>query len=106
MAEGIVLRVTPEELKNRASEISGLIQELQQSFSEIEQISSKTRNYWIGEAGDQDRSGYQSLKDEKDRLLIRLADHPKNLLTMAGIYEETESGISTENSQLETDEIV
>jgi WXG100 family type VII secretion target len=103
---GITLRVTPEILRNKSSEISGLISEIRHHFDTIESVSQKTGGYWIGEAGDQDRREYSQLKDDIEKLERRLEEHPKDLLVMAGLYSEAESEAEAVNNQLESEMII
>ena len=102
----IVLRVTPEVLERKAGEFDGIIRKIETSFSRIEAISSKTRAYWRGAAGDKDREGYASYQDDISFILGRLKEHPTDLLTMAGIYREAESDVKGKNAALKTDVIV
>ena len=88
----MVLRVTPETLERKASEFTDIVRDIQQRFDKIATISSKTKGYWQGEAGDQDRTGYASYQDDIAFILRRLQEHPTDLLSMAGIYREAERG--------------
>lgn len=102
----IVLRVTPETLERKADEFSSIIAEIKAHFDKIERIADKTKGYWQGEAGDQDRSGYASYKDDINFILRRLQEHPTDLLSMAGIYREAERDVTNINAALKTDQIV
>lgn len=90
----IELKVTPEILQQKAGEFTGIVTEIEQRFERIEDISSKTRGYWNGEAGDQDRRGYESFKEEITYVLGRLKEHPDDLLRMAGIFKAAEDSIT------------
>ena len=105
MAE-IILRVTPAELRNKAEAFRSVVADIQKRFAAIQDISLKTRGYWIGEAGDKDREGFVSYQDDIAYIIGRLNEHPTDLLNMAGIYEETEAAIREINSELQTDMIV
>lgn len=102
----IVLRVTPEILERKADEFTGIIQEIKTHFDKIESIADRTKGYWQGEAGDQDRTGYASYKDDIAFILRRLQEHPTDLLSMAGIYREAERDVASTNAALKTDQIV
>lgn len=102
----LVLRVTPEALEAKADEFSGIVSEIEKHFDNIEAISAKSVGYWQGEAGDRDREGYASYKDDIAYILRRLREHPEDLLTMAGIYREAEKEVASTNAALKTDEIV
>ena len=102
----LVLRVTPERLKEKAEEFRSVVKELDRHFSRLQSISSKTKGYWHGEAGDCDRSGYASYEADITFIIQRLSEHPTDLLSMAGIYQEAERDVSRINSKLKTDQIV
>lgn len=102
----IVLRVTPETLEKKADEFTGIINDIKEHFNQIEAISAKTNGYWQGEAGDKDRAGYASYKDDIDFVIRRLQEHPIDLLSMAGIYREAEKDVTNTNAALKTDQIV
>lgn len=100
------LRVTPDVLERKADEFWKIIMDIERHFNRIEDISANTRGYWRGEAGDKDRTGYSSYKDDIAYILKRLDEHPEDLLKMAGIYKQTERGLVSTNEQLKTDLIV
>lgn len=105
--DNFTLRVTPAELKKKSGEFSDIIDKIERSFNQIEDIATrKTSGYWIGEAGDKDRSGYASYKDDIRFILKRLREHPDDLLKMAGLYTEAESDVLNKNTALKTDLIV
>lgn len=99
-------RVTPEELERKSSEFSTTIQSISRRLNQIEEIAEKTRGYWQGEAGDKDRSGYASYKDDITFIVKRLQEHPIDLLKMAGIYKQAERTAMEKESKLKTDQIV
>lgn len=100
------LKVTPEVLEQRADVFWEIIKNIDNHFERILDISSKTRGYWRGEAGDADRAGYDSYKDDMAYILGRLDEHPSDLLKMAGIYKTTERGNAQVSDQLRTDLII
>ena len=102
----LVLRVTPEALEKKAEEFTAIINEIKGHFDQVEEISSRTKGYWQGEAGDKDRAGYASYKDDISFIIRRLQEHPSDLLTMAGIYREAERDVVSKNAELKTDQIV
>lgn len=102
----LVLRVTPETLEKKASEFTAIINEIKGHFDQIEAVSARTKGYWQGEAGDKDRAGYASYKDDISYIIRRLQEHPADLLSMAGIYREAERDVVSTNAALKTDQIV
>lgn len=101
----ITLKVSPETLKAKASEVEGEIRTLQSHFETIQDIVSRTTGYWVGSGGDKARKEFSSQKESTDLVIKRFREHPTDLLTMAGIYEETERELAEENKQLTTDVI-
>lgn len=102
----IVLRVTPEVLRQKAGEFTDIIKDIQQRFTRAEEIAAKTKGYWQGEAGTRDRESYASYQEDIQYIIRRLEEHPADLLTMAGIYSEAEQAIAETNAQLQTNLIV
>lgn len=102
----LILRVTPEVLEKKAEEFTGIINEIKGHFDQIEAVSDRTKGYWQGEAGDKDRAGYASYKDDINFIIHRLQEHPADLLSMAGIYREAEKDVVGVNAALKTDQIV
>jgi len=106
MATSIQLRVDPNVLRQKAEEFQTLIQSIQRTFEQVQQTASHTLGYWRGEAGDRCREGYRSYEDDIQYILGRLKEHPKDLLQMAGLYEQTESHVVRIGEQLKVDQIV
>ena len=86
-----ILKVTPEELISRAAEVKSLGEKMKGDFAELEQLVEKTRGYWIGEAGELHRQRYTEQKDDIQRMLNRLMEHPDDLLLISGNYSQAES---------------
>ena len=102
----ITLRVTPQVLRQKAGEFTALINDIERRFRNIEDISDRTRGYWIGDAGDLDRQGYDSFQDDIAHMMKRLNEHPQDLLQMAGIYEQAERVVVNVGAALKTSGIV
>ncbi len=102
----IILKVTPEALQQKAEEVRANIQRLQVEFYDIQDIVSRTSGYWVGNSGDKARREFNRKKDDTDKVIRRFAEHPPELLAMAGIYTDTEQKIASEEKSLVTDVIV
>ena len=102
----IVLKVTPDILTRMARDIEKEIQDISNQFNMIESDIYRTRSYWEGEASDTHKSQYDSLKDDINEAVKRLADNPVNLLQMAGLYTETETEMEAVAQSLSSDVIV
>lgn len=48
----ITLKVTPQQLKQTADEVTGLVQSLQTDFDSLQTTVSRTAYYWEGQAAD------------------------------------------------------
>lgn len=99
----INLKVSPEELKKKAGEITKEISAIEKDFEKIDQYVTGTKKYWEGEASDVHIKGYNKMKDDFKTIIKRLKEHPTDLQTMAGVYEETENAIKTIVTALPTD---
>lgn len=101
----ITIKVDSEQLKTQATEAFRRLRKMKGLFEEAEAVISRTRSYWIGLGGDAHREAYFERREELQRMLRRLEDHPKNLLRISGNYEEAESELQDAVSQLRTDVI-
>lgn len=87
----ITIRVTPEELKKNAMEITDEIKDLRNQYNAIEALVQKLPASWEGEAGGHHREVFREYMERVHTLLDACDRRPVQLLTMAGIYTETES---------------
>lgn len=83
--------VTPEVLISQAEEVRRLGNDMRLHFQKMDEIMNKTRNYWIGDAGDIHRQRYEEHKDDVDLMLRRLLEHPDDLLQISGNYSTAEN---------------
>lgn len=102
----IVLKVDPEILKAKAEEVSSQIKKVEGTMDDIQKIVANSTGYWIGAAGDKARKSFKNMENEARTVIKRFNEHPKDLLTMAGVYSETERQLTQFNQRLETDIIV
>lgn len=89
----IVLKVTPEQLLTKAETTKANISSLTASFERISSIIERTRNYWIGEAGDLHRKLYTDEKDQIQEMFARLSEHPADLEKIAKNYMDVEDNV-------------
>lgn len=91
MTEGntgdIILKEAPQQLKEKADQVSEEIRAMTDAFEELAAVISRTSHYWIGEAGDHYRTLYAENREEIEEMLKRLERHPGWLLQMAQISE-------------------
>lgn len=102
----ITLKVTPETLKSKASDISSLIRQIETEFQRIEQAVNSSKGYWEGDASQAHQNYYASYKDEIAAIITRLKENPDKLLQMAGLYEEGESSAVQTSAPLSQDVII
>lgn len=95
----VVLKVTPEQLLAKAETTKNNISKLSGSFEKISSIIEKTKNYWIGEAGDLHRKLYTDENEEIQEMFARLLEHPTDLELIAKNYLNVEDVV--ENLALE-----
>lgn len=87
---GIDLKVSPDTLKTKAQEIQSQISRFESYWNQLNQIVRNTKGYWIGDASNSHQSQMSDYEEDVRRLLLRLKEHPNDLLKMAGIYEKVE----------------
>jgi len=72
-------------------------------FDNLNTSISRTKTYWIGEAGDAHRKAYEDQKADIDEILRRLEEHPRDLVSIAQTYTDTELEIEEYISSLPSD---
>ncbi len=101
----MTIRVTPAELQRQAQEITSMIDRVERSLDTIEDQINSSKNYWEGDASNMHQQKYQSLRGDIRNTIRELRAHPRNLLTMAGLYTRTESEAQAESGTLSSDVI-
>lgn len=101
----ITLKVKPEVLKAKASEVESDIKTLEKHFNSIQDIISRSGGYWVGAAGDKARKEFNDQKENTALVIKRFREHPTDLLVMADVYDEAERALVSENKELATDVI-
>ncbi len=100
------LRVTPEEMLKKASEVEAYVQRIEGRFQELDRIVNRTSGYWNGDAGDKYRRVYGDDRDERTRIINRLREHVTDLRAMAGVYSQTEKEVEAIAESLPADVIL
>lgn len=101
----VLIKVRPEVLVEKSQEASAAIHKMESCFDELERIINRTGYYWLGEAGDMHRRLYQEQKEDVDEMMRRLREHPRDLLTIAQNYAQTEQAVEEIAKQLSGDVI-
>lgn len=99
----VQIKVDPAVLVSKAEAVSGSIRSMEQYYSELERIVSRTSYYWIGEAGDMHRNIYKEQKAQVEEMLKRLREHPADLTAIAQTYENVESQLQSLAAELPGD---
>jgi len=103
---GFTLHVDPDQLKAKAGSVQISISAMRSAVEEIDRIANGFKGYWgvmAREAKDEELKTYM---EYAENILLRLSEHPKDLLQMAGIYEAAEKDNTEKSADLMTDVIV
>lgn len=103
--ENVQIRVSTEQLRAKAEEVSRLAGLLKTSMDNLEQKIVATKSYWIGEAGDLHRSVFNEKRDDIANMLKRLNEHPRDLIAIADVYEGVEREVSSMSQSLDEEVI-
>lgn len=101
----ISIEVEPSVMIAKADQVSKAISNMEQKFDELNNIVNRTCSYWIGEAGDHHRKMFYDEKEDIQKILNRLKEHPSDLKQMAAGYADTEKELLEENQRLQSDYI-
>ena len=101
----MTIKVNPSVLQNKAQDITGQIDRVEKALQNISDQINSSRNYWEGDASDTHRKKFKELQGDTRKVIRELRAHPRNLLTMAGLYSKTENQVQAEANSLPTDVI-
>lgn len=101
----ITLKVSPDELKIKAEEIKGQIKNFESDWQQADRILQNSKRYWTGDAGNAHQKQFSQYKQDVERIIKRLYEHPTDLLQMAQIYEEGEQE-AVETAQLLSGDVI
>ena len=97
ISSGQVLRYDTARLQSAAATLREKIQKAETSYENVKAETSyenvmtivkNTERYWIGEAGNEHRNVFLEERDDIDQILLRLKEHPTDLLAIAGVAEQ------------------
>ncbi len=91
MGAVINLKVTPEQLQQKARDVSEAVSKMKTDFAKMNTAVNSTHSYWIGQAGELHRKLYNDKANEINEILQLLGRYPTDLLKMAGIYTKSEN---------------
>ncbi|MDO5415633.1 MAG: WXG100 family type VII secretion target [Lachnospiraceae bacterium] len=99
-ASGVEIRVLPEVLNAKAQEVTAAITQMEHLFENVQTTVSRSKYYWIGEAGELHRKMFEEQKDDVAEILVRLKEHPVDLQKIAKTYTSTEQQLAEAASQM------
>mgnify|MGYP002070038466 CR=1 FL=1 len=91
MAAVINLKVTPDQLQQKARDVSSAVSKMKSDFNKLNTAINSTHSYWVGQAGDLHRKLYNDRVNEVNEILRLLERYPTDLMQMAGIYTKSEN---------------
>lgn len=94
------LKVSPEEMAAAASELSGYISKMSESFNQMKNTMAQSEGYWVGEAGEAHRKLYLDQVAKTEEIISRYTEHVRDLNTMAGVYTEAETTAQNKADEL------
>lgn len=92
---GAHIKVTPEVLSDKSGQVLKCVNNMANTFQQLETVVNRTSYYWIGEAGDLHRKLYNQQKSTIDEMMQRLREHPRDLITIAQIYSNVEKEVES-----------
>ena len=102
----ITLKVSPQPLKAKSAIIQNKIDAFEKNWSQASQLIRGTKGYWAGDASNSHQKIYQECQEDVKQIIRRLREHPRDLLSMAGIYEAAEKSAQEFAGSLPSDVIV
>lgn len=97
-------RVDPNVVQARTEEFGRKITAMQTAFSSILRTAKNTSGYWIGDAGNKEREGYNSFEDTISEIIKALDKDRTDLYAIAQTYgiaagkaKETAGRLSVDN---------
>ena len=82
--------VKPEELVTKSAELRKEVVDLKNQFEIMNSLVEKTKNYWLGEAGNFHRDMYNQSVQEEPALIKSLEEYSDALNKIAANYEGNE----------------
>ncbi len=98
---GITLKVSPDQLKKAAEEIQDQIDAFESEFRQLVQVIQNSKEYWTGDASAAHQKVFESCREDAERVIRKLKEHPKDLLEMKDVYIKTEKQAVEKSRELE-----
>lgn len=104
MAE-LILKVTPQEVIDKASAISAKRTQMEELMNEMETFVKSLAESWSSTSGDQYVEKYAVVRREANDSLTNLQTHVDHLNAAARIYSENEQALQQETASLTDSDI-
>jgi len=96
-----VLKVTPEELRNTATQFKANQQKMQTAYLQMSDAVRSLDTTWNGEANEQFKTQFENMYKNLSQTEQKMEDAVDELTKAAGIYEEVENGLKSLAQSLE-----
>ncbi len=96
-----IIKVSTEEMIRQSNEIEKTVGEIKTQFENISRLAEGSARYWEGEAENLHLSSFRRISESHEEIIRRLSEHPRDLMTMAGIYAEGEEKSSEDANSLQ-----
>jgi WXG100 family type VII secretion target len=103
---GINLKVSTDDLVQKAQEIEEEISKFESYWNQLLQIVQNSKGYWVGDASNYHQKQIKNYQEDVNRIIKRLKEHPEDLLKMADVYEKSEEMVVKIAQSLPGDAIV
>ena len=96
-----VLKVTPEELRNTASQFKTYQGNLQTAYLQMSDAVRSLDTTWNGDASEQFKAQFDAMYKNLSQTEQKMTDAVDELTKAAGVYEEVENSIKSMASALD-----
>lgn len=100
------LKTDPQMMLEKSAAIEKRIDRLLHSLEEMEMIINKTNDHWQGEAAEEHKDFFYSLKPEAEENFRKMQNQVKNLREMAAVYFQAEQEVKNLSEELPSDVII
>ena len=99
---GNVLKVTPDELRNAATQFKTYKQNMQTAYLTMSDAVRSLDTTWNGDASEQFKTQFDSMYKNLSQTEDKMEDAIDELTKAAGVYDTTESNVKSAVSSLDT----
>ena len=86
----ITIRVNESTLTAKSAQITDRIGRIEKALQTMSEQIRSSSNYWEGDASTTHRTKFNVMEADTKQTIEKLKKHPPHLLSMAGLYKETE----------------